>query len=333
MIDLAYILRRAGEITWRHKSLWLLGFLTSLGSVGLRLATGGGGSGRALLEHAPSQLQRFITRLGSGFYAASLVFGLALSLALMALNALGQAGLVDQIRAAEERDAVSVRRGWEAGRARLWTVLLIRLLLSLPAIGIVFVGALPSLGAALLTVLMTTSQERPGIVIPGVLAMELALFTCLLPAMCVAIALAAPLGALQRLAVCACVLQGRDVRSSIERAWQTLRAHIGPLAALWLIDFLITVLFVLILGLPFLLFLIVMIVTVWITAFFSPLLFAGATFALGVGAWLVAAAGGGVLETFNASIWTLAYRELTGLGLTGDSVEVGAPVQGQPDEG
>jgi hypothetical protein len=325
VIDLTYILRRAGEITRRHKALWLLGFLTSLGGVGLRLATGGGGGGRALLEHAPPQLQRLVADMGSGFYAASLVVGLALSLALMVLNALGQAGLVDQIRAAEERDAVDLRRGWEKGRERLWPVFLIRLLLSLPAVGAVLVGALPSLGAALLTVLMTTSQERPQIVIPGILALELTLFTCLLPTMGVAIALSIPLGVLQRLAVCACVLQGRDVRDSIARAWRTLRAHIGSLAALWMVSLLIALLVILLLGLPFLLLLIVAMATVWVTALFSPLLFAGATFALGIGAWLAVAAGGGVLATFNASVWTLAYRELTGMGLTGDPTETTSP--------
>ena len=37
-MDIGYVLRRAWEITWRHKAPWLFGFLVSLGTVGTRLS-------------------------------------------------------------------------------------------------------------------------------------------------------------------------------------------------------------------------------------------------------------------------------------------------------
>jgi hypothetical protein len=33
--------------------------------------------------------------------------------------------------------------------------------------------------------------------------------------------------------------------------------------------------------------------------------------------WLLATGAGSVVETFVSAAWTLAYREITGLGLTG----------------
>ena len=41
-MDLTYVLRRAWEITWHHKRLWLFGFLVSLGTVSARFSTGSG---------------------------------------------------------------------------------------------------------------------------------------------------------------------------------------------------------------------------------------------------------------------------------------------------
>ncbi len=50
----------------------------------------------------------------------------------------------------------------------------------------------------------------------------------------------------------------------------------------------------------------------------SPLLFVALTLAVELLAWLVAAAAGGVVETILSAAWTLAYRDLTGMGLTGE---------------
>jgi hypothetical protein len=54
--------------------------------------------------------------------------------------------------------------------------------------------------------------------------------------------------------------------------------------------------------------------------FFSPLFSVALLLLLGLAAWLAASAIGGVLETFSSATWTLAYRELTGMGRTGEEV-------------
>jgi hypothetical protein len=50
----------------------------------------------------------------------------------------------------------------------------------------------------------------------------------------------------------------------------------------------------------------------------SPLLPLALVLIGGLLTWQVGAAFSGVVETFSSAVWTLAYRELTGMGLTGE---------------
>ena len=318
-MDIGYVLRRAWEITWRHKALWLFGFLISLGTVVRRVGTGSGSRWEQLVGELPPQAQRAMADfLRSPYFivavAALALLGLIISVGLALLGALGRVALVNQVRAAEDQGVVDLRAGWEAGRRQLWPAFLIRLLLGLPAIVVALAGALPVAGTALLT----AGQERPEVVVPGVFAATLALFACLFPAICLAALLSVPLSVLQRLAVRACVLERHGVRESIIRAWTVLREHLGPLALLWLILLGVGIGVTIVLGLPLVLVVMSLLAIALLTAFVSPLLFIALTLIIGLFGWLVGAAANGVVETFFSASWTLAYRELTGMGLTGE---------------
>jgi hypothetical protein len=184
-------------------------------------------------------------------------------------------------------------------------------------------GALPALGTSFLI----TGQDQPEVVMPGFFAVTLAFFTCLLPGLCLAVLLSIPLSVLQRLAVRACVLEGHGVRESIIRAWEMLREHLGPLALLWLILMGVGIGAMIVLGLPLALVAVSLAAVALLTAFVSPLLFTALTLIIGLLAWLVGAAANSVVETFLSASWTLAYRGLTGLGLTGEET-VGHPCIG-----
>jgi hypothetical protein len=318
-VDIGYVLRRAWEITRRHKVLWLFGFLISLGTVVRRVGTGSGSRWEQLAGELPPEAQRAMADLLRSPYfvaavAALVLLGFIISVGLALLGALGRVALVNQAQAVEDRGIVNLRAGWEAGRRQLWPAFLIRLLLGLPAIMVALAGALPVAGIAL----VTAGQERPEVVVPSVLATTLALFACLFPAVCVAVLFSAPLSVLQRLAVRACVLEGYSVRESIIRAWTMLREHLGPLALLWLILLGVGVGATIVLGLPLALVVMSLLAVALLTVFVSPLLFIALTLIIGLFGWSVGAAANGVVETFFSVSWTLAYRELTGMGLTGE---------------
>ena len=318
-MDLGYVLRRAWEVTWRHKVLWLFGFLVSLGIVGRRVGIGSGGRWEWPVRELPPEVQRAITGLLSSstftvVIAALVLLALAVGIGLALLGALGRAALVDQVQAAEEQGVASLGAGWQAGRRHLWMVFLIRLLLGLPVGVVASTGVLPVAG----TGLMIARHTRPEAAIPGVLAMPVVLFTCLVPAICVAALLSVPFGVLRRLAVRACVLEGCGVRQSIVRAWAMLREQVGPLALVWLILFGAGIGVTIVVALPLALVALSVVAVSVLAVFTSPILSVALVLIVGLLTWLVGAACNSVVETFSSAVWTLAYRELTGLGLTGE---------------
>jgi hypothetical protein len=322
-MDLGYVLRRGWEITRRHRVLWLFGFLASLGTVGRHIGTGSFGRWEQPARELPPQVQRALADfLDSPYWVAAVValvlLGLVISVGLALLGALGRTALVDQVRAAEDHGVVNLRAGWQAGRRHLWPVFLIRLLLGLPGAVVTLTGALPVIGTSLLV----AGQEWPQVVTPTVFSGMLSLFVCLFPVICLAVLLLIPFSVLQRLAIRTCVLEGEGVRESIVRAWATLQEHLGLLAVVWLILLGIGIGVTIVIGLPLVLVVLSLAASTLLTVFISPLLFAALGLIIWLLAWLVGAASGGVVETFISAVWTLAYRELTGMGLTG---EEGAP--------
>ena len=320
MVDLGYILRRAWEIPWRHKTLWLFGLAVGLGTTGLRVSLGR----RSLWEQAARELPAEYGRAIAGFLSGPFFIVVAASLALLAvaaaiglalLGAWGRGALVDQVRVAEEHGRANLQAGWLAGRSNLRSVFLLRLLLGLPVSAITVAGAIPSLAGLLSSLPGARMPERA---IGGIVWTALGLLACLVPAVCLAVLLSVPLNVLLRLAVRACVLEGRGVRGSIGRAWGLLREHVGLMALLWLLQFVATVVAIIVLGLPLVLVALTLMTAALLAGLFSSLLFVALTPVVGLMVWLVGAMATGAVETCVSTGWTLAYRELAGLGLTGE---------------
>jgi hypothetical protein len=319
-MELGYILRRAWRITWEHKILLIFGILVSMGMVGMRLGLSSG-QWEAAVQELPPGLQQPIVDLMNGPYAAAAavaltVLGFIVGFGLSLLSVLGRVGLVHQVRAVEEYGVAVLKGGWLAGKQHLWQAFFVRLLLALPAGIVVFVGALPAAVAWLLTV----GQERLDAQVFGVLTTGALGLICLGPAVFLSLLFSIPISVLQRLAVRACVLEKLGVRASIARAWGMLRENLGWLALVWLILLLISAGVVIVVGLPLVVVWWLLFSTAWLAMFFSPLFSVALVLLLGLAAWLVASAIGGVLETFSSAAWTLAYRELTGMGRTGEEV-------------
>jgi hypothetical protein len=319
MVQLSYVLRRAWKITWRHKALWLFGLLVSLGTVGTRAGVGSGSRWEQSTRALPPEVRRAIADFLSSPYFTVAVVALALlaltiGVGLALLSALGRAALVDQVRAAEERGLVDVRTGWQAGRRYFWPVFLLRLLLGLPVAVVTLIGVLLVVG----TWLLTGGREQPEALMSSFFIPLLTLVACLLPAICLAVLLSIPLSVLQRLAVRACVLEGHSVRQSIVRAWAMLWQHLGRLTLVWLILAGVGIGVMIVIGLPLALVALSLAAAALLTMFISPLLSIVLGLIIGLAVWLLGATFNSVVETFTSAVWTLAYRELTGLGLTGE---------------
>ena len=319
-MELGYVLRRAWRIIWEHKLLWLFGILVSMGMVSTRLGLSSG-QWEAAVQELPPGLQQPIVDFMNGPYVAAAtvalaVLGFIVGFGLSLLSVLGRVGLVHQVRAVEEYGVAVLKGGWLAGRQHLWQAFFVRLLLALPVGMVVFVGALPAAVAWLLTV----GQEQLEGQVFGTLTTGALALICLAPAVLLSLLLSIPTGVLQRLAVRACVLEKLGVRASIARAWGMLRENLGWLALVWLVLSLISAGVIILVGLPLVVMWWILFSTAWLAMFFSPLFSVVLLLLLGLAAWLVASAIGGVVETFSSAAWTLSYRELTGMGRTGEEV-------------
>jgi hypothetical protein len=318
-METGYILRRAWRITWQHKLLWVFGCLVSLGMVSTRLGVSGS-QWELAVQELPLEIQQPIVEFLDGPHFATVtvalaVVGFIVGVGLSLVSALGRVGLVHQTRAAEEYGAIVLKGGWLAGKRHLWQVFFARLLLGLPVGAVLLIGALPAIAARLLI----AGQERPeGWMFDALV--ELLRFTCLAPAACLSLLLSIPVGVLQRLAVRACVLEKLGARESIARAWEMLRENLGELALVWVILLGIGIVAVAAVVFPLALLWVLLWAIAQLTVFVSPLLSLALTLIVGLLVWLAAVTIGGVAETFTSAIWTLAYRELTGMGLTGEEI-------------
>jgi hypothetical protein len=317
-MELGYILRRSWRITWEHRLLWIFGCLVSLVVMGTR--TGVSGSQWELaVQELPPDVQQPITVFleGPHFAPVAVVFsvlGFVVSVGLLLVGSLGRAGLVHQTRAAEDYGVVVLKGGWLAAKRHLWRVFIIRLLLGLPVGVVVLLGLLP----AIVSRLYFLNQEQSEIAILGGITEGLLRITCFTPALCMSGLLSIPIGALQRLAVRACVLEKLNVRTSIIRAWEVLREHLGGLTLMWLALLGIGIAVALVILLPFALLWVLLWAAARLTVYYSSLLSLGLTLAVGVLMWLAGVVGGGIAETFFSATWTLAYRDLAGMGRTGE---------------
>lgn len=319
-MELGYILRRAWRITWEHKLLWIFGCLVSLVTMGTRIGVSGS-QWELAVQELPSEAQQPITAFldGPHFATATVIFavlGFVVSVGLLLVGSLGRAGLVHQTRAAEDYGVIVLKGGWLAAKRHLWRVFTIRLLLGLPVGVVLLIGLLPAIVARLYFL----NQEQSEIAILGGITEGLLRVTCFTPAACVSGLLSILIGALQRLAVRACVLENLNVRASIIRAWEMLREHLGGLALMWLALLGIGIAAVLVILLPFALLWALLWAVARLTVVYSSLLSLGLTLAVGLLMWLAGVVGGGIAETFFSATWTLAYRDLTGMGRTGEEV-------------
>ncbi|HIE47684.1 TPA: hypothetical protein EYP84_02175 [Candidatus Bipolaricaulota bacterium] len=304
-MDYGYILRRAWQILWQHKILWLFGFLASLGGrfrFDLRMEDLPPEARRRIAEFVSSP--RFVP-VTVGFVLLMLLIGLALAI----LNALGRAALVDQINRVEDGGLPTVRAGWEVGRRHVWRVFFIRLLLGLPVLVVILAGLIPLLFSILLPMAPAREEFSPATIAAAAI--------CLLPAICLSLLLAIPTAVLQRLAARACVLEGESVWRSITRGGEVLRSELGEVAVLWLVLAAVTLGIAAVVGIP---------MCLLAAGMFAPLFFllrsaptVGLVGLCGAALlfWVLGTAIGGVIETFFSACWTLAYRDLTGLGRTG----------------
>jgi hypothetical protein len=311
------VFRRAWEITWRWKALWILGFLVGLGS-----GSGSLGGSRSYSDRWDGGIT--FERWGVDFpevWAAigGLVIGLlclafVIAIALWVVSTIARGGLIAGVQQVEDRGATTFGQAWRVGVQRFWTLLGISVLSGIPVLILVFLGLIGLGGGIAAAVgLFDVSDVAGGLGIASAVLCGLSLCCLLIP-------LSLVLGQIRIYAERAAILEDRDWINAFKRGWQVLKENLGPTVVLWIIFVVIGLVFVGgILG--------------GLAGLATPL---GVIFGetnVEPGAWILAplCLGGllalvvlslirSVVETFTSATWTLAYRELTAKVNAGSSL-------------
>jgi len=290
-------LRRAWDIIWEHKFLILLGVIVALGSGNSGGAATGSnldipaGDGQFDFD-APNweEMPDIRGRLGVPEVVIILVVLVFVSLAVIVGIALwiaatiARGGLIAGVSTIDGGGVSTLGQAWSAGWQRGWRLLGIGILPAIPTFLLVITG----LGAAgVFAAIYGLVGEGPGLASGVGLGV---LFTVLA---CILIPISVVLNLLQTFANRACVLEDLGVIASYRRGIQVLVENIGPAIVLFLIQIALGI----VLGVA------------------TGLL--GAVMVLCCILWPLLLLIQGAIASYFSTIWTLAWREWTGLGHAG----------------
>jgi hypothetical protein len=310
-MDFAAVLKKAWEITWRHKGFWILGILAGCSASGRgnngQAASGfrgynfGGGqppSGRlpeGQFQGLP-ELERFFSRVDEGTWiaVALVILGVILVLGLVSLvlGVIGQGGLIAGFARADDGHAVALGEAFNLGMQNFWKLLGIRVVIW--AAGLI-VGITVAIGVVAVAI--------------GTLGIGL---LCLIPLVCLLIPLAWGLDAYIILTMVAAVEEGLGVFDAFRKAWETVRANLGPVIIMALILILGGGIVSAVLGVPFIGVVVPAILGFALgseTSIYSGLAVSGLCLVVAIPIFIVLI---GVLTTYTTGAWTLTYRRLTG---------------------
>lgn len=288
------ILKRSFEITWRHKSMWLYGFL-------LALFSGGGGNFNSNINS--SQQKNFtksglshLPHISNDVLIILIIAAVVLFLFLLALSVflgnLSQAALIGMVEDVESEGKTSIGSGWRHGLASWWRIFVIGLLVGFPVFVVVLLlGGLVILPGVLALVV---KKEVLGfaLIFIGVIIFLVILLLLVIPASLVV-----------TLAYRCRVLEQKKSVESIKEGWRLFRSNLGRVLLMWLILFAVGLVIGTVISVVSLFVLIPVILAAFVDALLVVLLAIPVVFVL---AFLQ-----GIVQVFTQSVWTLFYKEIT----------------------
>jgi len=331
-MDHMKVLKRAWNIVWNYRVLWIFGFILSLvaseggGSSGFQSSfqssSGGGfppGGGRVVTPEIPSEVWSTVALV----VVALLCVGLIVAIVFTVLRYVMETALIrlvdDHEKAGEKRGfRQGFRMGWS--RTALW-LFLIDLLVNVPVAVVFFLLFLLS-AIPLLAWLVDNDAVR----FTGTGVTVCLFFLVVLLAIVINVILSVLRGFFWR----ACVLEELGVIDSLRRGYAIVRQHLPDVLIMWLITIGLALLWSLVM-IPVALLLVILGGVVAAI----PALIVGGLASLAMGAeeavpWILATVVGlpifilvmvipltfldGLMKLFQSTTWTLTYRELLALG-------------------
>jgi len=294
-MEYSKILKRAAEITWRHKALWLFGFL-------LALFSGGGGAGQGV-QYRLGPSERLPVAVTVGLVLLVIALVLVFIVIAVLIGNLSRAALIGMVGEVEETGNTSVRSGWRIGASRMLRLIGIDLAIGIPMV--ILVIALVIMG---LSPLLLTLPQRKELTALGI--MLTVLFMLLVIGLLIVAGIA--LSTVAELAYRQCVLERNGIFDSIRDGFHVWRANLKQVGVIWLLLFGID-LAVGIVAIPLSLAVLAVASGPAVATYAATKAVAAAVltgFLIGLPGFLLLVLLAGIHQAFRSATWTLAYRDL-----------------------
>ncbi|MCK4741055.1 MAG: hypothetical protein KAS80_02100 [Anaerolineales bacterium] len=295
-MDISGIFKRAWEITWKHKGLWVLGILANCSG-------GGGGGSSSNASRTPQysvgggefpQIERWFQSFPEETWIilgiAVLCGFLLLALVFWVLAAIGNGGLIAGFQMAETDETVTLGSAFQKGIHYFWKLLVIQLIPGLASLVVLvplFIGG----------------------VLVSVLTLGIALLF-LIPLLCLLVPLGFVIKIFTLLTQVALIVEDLDIVAAFQRAWEVFRANLGQIIVMGLILGIGGFVVGLILAIPIIFMALPFITGLIVGTDTSSLTGLSATI-IGILLYMpILLLASGIMRTFITGSWTLTYRSL-----------------------
>jgi hypothetical protein len=296
-MDFGYILKRAWQIVWKFKVLWLFGILASCGQASGSSGSNSGYRYSSQNNNISPQIEHWFASLSPGLIALLIVIAIIVVLALIViailLGTVGRVGLIrGTLKAEQGANRLTFGELWREGLTYFWRVFGLNLL----------IGVIIFLAVVILTIL--------GVVLTiGTLGIFV---LCLLPLICLFVPVAWAVYVIVEQANIALVVENLGITDAIKRGWQVVVDNIGNMIVMSLILILgVSLIGGAIIGLPLLIVAapaIAGFATGTSDAIRNGLIISGLFFIVYLPFLLLLS---GILRAYTSSAWTLTYLRLT----------------------
>lgn len=293
-MDYAGILKRAWDVTWRYKILWLFGFFAGAGSYGgsgSRYTYGNGtstGTGSQPFGNLDTtQVGRAVAQYG-GIIVAAVAFFVILGLLFAVIGIAARGGLIHLVNEGEEGRDVRAGDGWRVGFSKWGRLFGIGFITALPVLVIiVIIGFM--VAAAVVAGIRSGSSQGFASAFGGAIAGGICFGSVLL---LVAIFLGVVLGIVGELAMRYAVLKDMRIMESIKQGWHDLFGRRGAFL-MFLVMVVVGIVFGIVIGI---------FQFMWVLAPFMLI--------IGIPVLIVV---GAVYGAFQQAAWTIFFRRMTGM--------------------
>jgi len=294
-IDYWGIVTRSARIAWSNKFLWFFGFFAAS-------AGGGGGNYGGGGERGFEQVRDFFTSHVE--ILVGIVMALVLLwLVLLVLSVISKGALVSCIRRADCGETIRFEEGWRAGLKAFWGML-----------GITFIALIVFLVVSTLCVLAVALPLIGGV--PGIAVAIFIGAVLFIPYVVFLFLLAFTIIYAER----QYVIRGGGVADALVAGWELTKAHFWQSVLMWLVAFASTMAFFLALMVG----LLAVAIPFVLIGIANPVV--GLVLGIPIGIVILVLAGS-AYSTYDHSLWTLMYGELTSPPpATAGAVPGGAPI-------